>query len=66
MDADGGRPVPLPDDGLPVIERSVVRLVVLDIMRQAAAVPHPRPRPARFGDVVGTAGRRHRARRNLP
>ncbi|WP_329249609.1 NUDIX domain-containing protein [Actinoallomurus sp. NBC_01490] len=31
MDADGGRPVPLPDDGLPVIERSVVRLVVLDI-----------------------------------
>ena len=30
MDAAGGRSAPLPDDGLPVIERSVMRLVVLD------------------------------------
>jgi|SRR5215472_3468800 len=30
MDTASGRSVPLPDDGLPVIERSVVRLVVLD------------------------------------
>jgi 8-oxo-dGTP pyrophosphatase MutT (NUDIX family) len=30
MDTAGGRSVPLPDDGLPVIERSAVRLVVLD------------------------------------
>lgn len=30
MDTASGGPVPLPDDGLPVIERSVVRLVVLD------------------------------------
>lgn len=30
MDIISGRSVPLPDDGLPVIERSVVRLVVLD------------------------------------
>jgi 8-oxo-dGTP pyrophosphatase MutT (NUDIX family) len=30
MNAASGRQVPLPDDGLPVIERSVVRLVVLD------------------------------------
>ena len=30
MDTTSGRPVPLPDDGLPVIERSTVRLVVLD------------------------------------
>lgn len=30
MNAASGRRVPLPDDGLPVIERSVVRLVVLD------------------------------------
>jgi 8-oxo-dGTP pyrophosphatase MutT (NUDIX family) len=31
MGADGGRPVPLPDDGLPIVERTAVRLVVLDI-----------------------------------
>lgn len=31
MNAAGGCPAPLPDDGRPVIERSVVRLVVLDI-----------------------------------
>ena len=30
MDTASGRSVPLPDDGLPVIERSAVRLVVLD------------------------------------
>jgi 8-oxo-dGTP pyrophosphatase MutT (NUDIX family) len=30
MDTTSGRPAPLPDDGLPVIERSTVRLVVLD------------------------------------
>jgi 8-oxo-dGTP pyrophosphatase MutT (NUDIX family) len=30
MDVDDGGPAPLPDDGLPVIERDVVRLVVLD------------------------------------
>jgi 8-oxo-dGTP pyrophosphatase MutT (NUDIX family) len=30
MGTASGRSVPLPDDGLPVIERSVVRLVVLD------------------------------------
>lgn len=30
MNTAGGRPVPLPDDGLPVIERNAVRLVVLD------------------------------------
>jgi 8-oxo-dGTP pyrophosphatase MutT (NUDIX family) len=30
MDAASSRPVPLPDDGLPVTERSAVRLVVLD------------------------------------
>lgn len=30
MNAAGGCPAPLPDDGRPVIERSVVRLVVLD------------------------------------
>jgi 8-oxo-dGTP pyrophosphatase MutT (NUDIX family) len=30
MDTASGRPVPLPDDALPVIERSVVRMVVLD------------------------------------
>ena len=30
MDTAGGRSVPLPDDGLPVIERSAVRLVGID------------------------------------
>jgi 8-oxo-dGTP pyrophosphatase MutT (NUDIX family) len=30
MGTTSGRPVPLPDDGLPVIERTAVRLVVLD------------------------------------
>jgi 8-oxo-dGTP pyrophosphatase MutT (NUDIX family) len=30
MDTTSGHPVPLPDDGLPVIERSAVRLAVLD------------------------------------
>jgi 8-oxo-dGTP pyrophosphatase MutT (NUDIX family) len=30
MDNESGRPTPLPEDGLPVVERSVVRLVVLD------------------------------------
>ena len=30
MDSASGRSAPLPDDGLPVIERSVMRLVVLD------------------------------------
>lgn len=30
MDTANGRPVPLPDDGLPVIERTAVRLAVLD------------------------------------
>ena len=29
MDTASGRSVPLPDDGLPVIERSAMRLVVL-------------------------------------
>src|SRR6266567_3005282 len=44
MNLDGARPVPLPND-LPVIERSTVRLVVLDA--QGAALPHPRPRSPR-------------------
>jgi hypothetical protein len=30
MDNASGRSAPLPDDGLPVMERSVMRLVVLD------------------------------------